>query len=142
MVASQLFLIIPFCAGVLLPQPGGEYQVTHNTTQLIDTHRLDPWHKDTIPYRRLMISRFDPIPPDTCYCNELISYMSPVTATAEDAILGTVGWPAGVLGDIEMVFCTTSPALPFPSTINGNAPPIVLFSPGLNTSRLFYSAIA
>jgi pimeloyl-ACP methyl ester carboxylesterase len=89
-----------------------------------------------------MISRFDPIPGNTCYRNQKVPYMPPITAAAEDEILAPYGWPKGVLGDLGMVFCTVSPALPFPSSIDGKAPPIVLFSPGLNTSRLFYSAIA
>jgi pimeloyl-ACP methyl ester carboxylesterase len=96
----------------------------------------------SVSYRRIMTSRFDPIPGNTCYRNQKVPYMPPITAAAEDDILAPYGWPKGVLGDIGMVFCTVSPALPFPSTLNGKTPPIVLFSPGLNTSRLFYSAIA
>ena len=130
--------IIPFCNGVLLPRPDAEFQVALNIAELVDGSRPDPWEMDTIPNRRIMISRFDPVAPNDCYRNEKVTYMPPITAAAEDEILFPYGWPKGVLSTIDMVFCTTQNSTP-PATPEA---PIVLFSPGLNTTRLYYSVVA
>lgn len=134
---SLLFgLLLPFCNGFLLPRPGGEYQVTRSTAELIDESRPDPWDLDTIPNRRIMITRFDPVRTNHCYRNEKVSYMSPLVAKAEDEILGAYEWPAGILSSADMVFCTLQESdTPLEA-------PIVLFSPGLNTTRYYYSAVA
>jgi dienelactone hydrolase len=139
MMLSKTFLLgllLPLCNGVLLPRPSGEYQVMMTTAELVDESRPDPWDKDTIPNRRIMTTRFDPVRPNSCYRNEKAPYMSPVLAKAEDEILGSYEWPSGVLSTIDMVLCYLQ---------QGDTPmeaPIVLFSPGLNTTRYYYSAVA
>lgn len=132
-----LGLLLPFCNGrTLLPRPSGEYQVTRSTAELIDESRPDPWDLDIIPNRRVMISRFDPVRPNSCYRNEKVPYMSSVVAAAEDQILGPYNWPPGFLASVDMVFCTLQESdTPLPA-------PTVLFSPGLNTTRYYYSAVA
>ncbi|KAK2756797.1 hypothetical protein FQN54_005243 [Arachnomyces sp. PD_36] len=131
-----LGLVLPLCNGVLLPRPTGEYQVTMSTAELVDESRPDPWELDTIPNRRVMISRFDPVRENHCYRNEKVSYMSPLVAETEDQILGAYEWPSGYLSTVDMVFCTLQESdTPLPA-------PVLLFSPGLNTTRFYYSAIA
>ena len=134
---SLLFgLLLPFCNGVILPRPTGKYQVTRSVSELVDESRPDPWDLDTIPNRRVMITRFDPVRPNSCYRNEKVPYMSPLVAKTEDEILGPYDWPAGVLSSVDMVFCTLQESdTPLPA-------PTVLFSPGLNTTRFYYSAVA
>jgi Platelet-activating factor acetylhydrolase, isoform II len=134
----RLFLfILPICSGTLLPRPSGPYQLALNVSQLIDTSRKDPWGMDPIKHRRLMISRFDPLPPDTCYRNEKVPYMSTTISSAEDAIFAPYGLPAGIFASLEMIFCFE------PSFRQSNETwPVVLFSPGLNTTRLLYSMLA
>ncbi|KAN0110439.1 hypothetical protein V8E51_006826 [Hyaloscypha variabilis] len=132
-----LLLLLTFCSATLLPRPSGPYQLTLNVSELVDTSRKDPWGKDPIKYRRLMVSRFDPLFPNTCYRNEKIPYMSPTISAAEDAIFAPYGLPAGIFGSLEMIFCFQ----PVFDKCNETWP-IVLFSPGLNTTRLLYSMLA
>jgi hypothetical protein len=100
-----LLLLISLCSGILLPRPSGPYQLTLNVSELIDYSRKDPWEMGPIKYRRIMISRFDPLPPNTCYRNEKVSYMSPTISSAEDAIFAPYGLPPGVFASLEMVLC-------------------------------------
>ncbi|RDL34763.1 uncharacterized protein BP5553_07891 [Venustampulla echinocandica] len=117
--------------------PTGPYQLTLNVSQLIDASRKDPWGKDTVKYRRLMISRFDPLPPNTCYRNEKVPYMSPTISAAMDGILTPFDFPAGIFGSLDMVVCFQ------PDFYKPNKTwPVVLFSPGFNATRLMYSMLA
>lgn len=122
-------LLIPFCLGVLLPKPDGHFAVSLSTSQLIDKRRHDPWEPSK--QRRLMISQFDPVP--ACDRTIKVPYMSPTIAAAEDEILVPYGWPSGVLRSVEMELC---------SSRKHSSAPTILLSPGLNTTRLYYSALA
>ncbi|RDL31974.1 uncharacterized protein BP5553_09376 [Venustampulla echinocandica] len=139
MISVVLFaLLSTVCNGVLLPRPSGQFQVSMSNSELVDKTRKDPWGLDTIDHRRIMISRFDPVPPNSCYRNEKVPYMPPVVAAAEDNILAPYGWPAGVLGSIEVVFCSPKTSPP----INTRETPVVVLSTGLNTTRFYYAAFA
>ncbi len=132
-----LLLVIQICSGTLLPKPSGPCQLTLNVSQLIETSRKDPWGMDPTTYRRLMISRFDPVPPHTCYGEEKVPYMSPAISLAEDAAFAPYGIPAGIFASLEMAFCSQ------PKSCEPNETyPVVLFSPGLDTTRLLYSMLA
>ncbi|KAH8679062.1 Alpha/Beta hydrolase protein [Tricladium varicosporioides] len=132
-----LLLLLPLCYATLLPRPTGPYQLTLNVSQLIDTSRKDPWGKDTVKYRRLMISRFDPLPLNTCYRNKKVSYMPPSVSAAMDGIFTPFGLPAGIFGSLDMVVCSQ------PDYYKPNETwPVVLFSPGFNATRLLYSILA
>lgn len=129
--------------GLLIPAPQGPYKTTHQAKELIDHSRPDPW---SISHpRRLMISRFDPIPPPECIKTCKIPYMSPLVASSEDEIYNYylegsgISWPTGVLAQLELETCCS----PKPSTARKKIEyPIVLLGTGLNTTRLFYSATA
>jgi dienelactone hydrolase len=138
MLVSLSLLFLPLSLAVLLPKPSGPYKLTLTNTQLTDPHRLDPWHLDTITNRRIMISRYDPIPASACRQSKKIPYMSPGVVAAEDEILEPYGWPVGVLGGIEMSICVSSTKTSHPN----EKLPIVIFSPGLNTTRFYYSFLA
>jgi len=125
---------VPLGQGILLPKPGGSFKVSLTHSQLIDTHRLDPWGLDTIEYRRVMVSRFDPITPKTCR-QIIVPYMTPVVAATEDEILGPYDWPLHILDKMEIAVCD-------PKKGKVKKAPTVLFSPGMNTTKSFYSALA
>ncbi|PMD21927.1 hypothetical protein NA56DRAFT_702902 [Hyaloscypha hepaticicola] len=112
-----LLLVIPLCSGTLLPRPSGPYQLTLNVSELIDTSRKDPWGMDPTTYRRLMISRFDPLPQDTCYRNEKVPYMSPTISSAEDTFFAPYGVPAGIFASLEMGFTVITLDHPFDTDI-------------------------
>lgn len=103
MLRELLLLLLPLCRALELPIPNGPYQFTLNVSELIDASRKDPWAKDTIDYRRLMISRFDPLPLNTSFCtvNAKIDYMSPNISAAMDGILTPFGIPAGMFSNLE-----------------------------------------
>ena len=128
-------------AEILLPNPGGPYQVSLNISELVDTTRQDPYNATHL--RRIMVSRWDPVPPNQCYRNEKTPYMTPKTAAAEDEILEfyiqPAQWPKGVLANFSMIQCFQPPWIIPPY---GWDPHTVIFSGGLNTTRLFYNAVA
>ncbi len=142
----KLFRVLALLSAVacgdslVFPEPDGLYQVSMSYEELVDPHRKDPWEPTT--QRRIMISRFTPIPRELCNRTCRVPYMSPTLATEEDAILtdflGSIGWPAGLLGQLEMQVCCDAPPRPGRSSCY----PKLLFGTGLNTTRLFYSATA
>lgn len=127
-------LLSTLAQAVLLPKPAGQYKVSLTNSELIDTTRPDPWNLDVIPHRRVMISRFDPISPKSCRSSVTLPYMTPKVAAEEDEILGPYEWPLNVLSKIEFAVCDPSSAVV--------KKPIVLFSPGGNTTKSYYSALA
>lgn len=131
--------------GLLIPEPPGPYKILLQTKELIDQGRPDPWNISHP--RRLMVSRFDPIPPSQCHQMCKVPYMSPFLASAEDAILESLlssaglTWPRGVLDQLELQVCCSS-LCSSNSSFKSGPYPVVLFGPGLNTTRLLYSALA
>lgn len=131
------------CRALLIPEPYGPYSVALQHSELVDDNRLDPWNSSHP--RRIMISRFDPVPRDKCkkMCTE--PYMSQFLADAEDNSWSVwmsevnLTWPRGDLGKLDLQVCCD--ARPCPDGENSKYP-IVLFGTGLNTTRLFYSAVA
>lgn len=144
-----LFGFVPAMAsaGLLIPEPSGPYKVALHTSELVDADRLDPWNSSHP--RRIAVSRFDPVPPERCYQMCTTPYMSAFIADSEDAIYGKflsgtgLIWPSGVLAQLELQFCCEQqqPSQSCPGSTDEKYP-IVLFSSGLNTTRLFYSAVA
>lgn len=130
-------------SGLLLPQPYGPYNVSLQTKELVDNSRPDPWNSSHP--RRLMVSRFDPVPPSKC-ASCTVPYMTPLVASAEDEILSffmstaNLTWPTGVLGRLELQVCCACPGTK--SDFRRGDYPIVLLGAGLNTTRMFYSVLA
>lgn len=122
-------------AKFILPQGTGPYQSTLTISELVDDSRLDPYNSSHV--RRLMVSRFDPVPKNSC---NLITtpYFTPATAAEENEILASYGYPR-IFHDFLLEVCeqtgnyTRQTTSPFP---------MALYSPGLNTTRLFGSSIA
>ena len=126
---------------LVLPPPPGPYAVTMLAEELVDRGRLDPYN--TSHPRRMMISRFAPIPRERCSSNCHVEYMPPLVAELEDAIgeafLGNLTWPPGILSKVKLELCCD----PSPAPGHGyHSFPTVLLDTGINTTRLFYAATA
>ncbi|KJZ78196.1 hypothetical protein HIM_02234 [Hirsutella minnesotensis 3608] len=134
---------VPFMAttafATVLSYPDGPYGVRWESRELVDQGRVDPFNSSHA--RRLMISRFSPIARFECeICR--VPYMPPAVARIEDEILdaymGSVGWPKGIFANLELDVCCQTQY----RHTRRHRFPTVLFGPGLNTTRLFYTATA
>ncbi|KAF2648634.1 hypothetical protein K491DRAFT_551547, partial [Lophiostoma macrostomum CBS 122681] len=105
---------------------------------LVDESQLDPYNSSHL--RRIMVSRFDPIPKDLCNLTR-VPYFPPATAALEDEILASYEFPR-ILSHFSLEICAPGKNHSYPVTGGYNEFPIVLYSPGLNTTRLFGSSIA
>jgi hypothetical protein len=127
---------------LVLPPPPGPYTATMTSEELVDTQRPDPWNASHP--RRMMISRFTPILKDKCQSSCRVEYMPPLIASLEDAIgnafLGNDSWPPGVLARVKLDLCCD--AAPKLTDAVYESLPTVFLDTGLNTTRLFYSALA
>lgn len=134
---ALLFTGVAF-GGILLPSPKGPFKIKWESQELVDESRQDPFNS-THP-RRIMISRFTPVLAPLCSQTCRVPYMPKHIARYEDAILQAflpnVGWPSGVTETLELELCCKSLA---PKPLD-NLFPKLIFSTGLNTTRLSYSA--
>ena len=125
---------------VLLPKPDGAYEVGLGTMELIDKSRLQLF-APTVQQRHFMVSSFYPVNSHTSITP--VNYMPPETAAFEDsselATTGSAGLisPNGTFEKLALQVAGKSP-----QTQHTLDFPIVLFSPGEATTRLFYSVIA
>jgi pimeloyl-ACP methyl ester carboxylesterase len=118
----------------ILPQGIGPYGTTLHTTELVDASRLDPFN--STHDRRLMISTFTPIP--LLQCNHtIVPYFPPAVAVVQNQILGEYDYPP-IFGDFGLDVCSSTPK----DRNESRKFPLALLSPGLNTTRLFYSSLA
>jgi hypothetical protein len=127
-----------FANAVPFPPPTGPYNTTLLIGELTDEARLDPFAPTEQP-RRLMISVFHPISPAECSpC--LTPDLNPITAAFEDAALASFGVQPGTFESLDLQVC--QPRVnrhPLSKTQNY---PLIVFSPALTGTRLFYNAIA
>ena len=125
---------------VLLPKPDGAYEVGLGTMELIDKSRLQLF-APTIQPRKFMVSLFYPV--HSHKSTTPVNYMPPATAAFEDgselSTTGSVGLisPNGTFESLALQVAGKSPQTQ--GTLDF---PIILFSPGEGTTRLFYSVIA
>ncbi|KAK4108032.1 hypothetical protein N656DRAFT_784560 [Canariomyces notabilis] len=130
----------------LFPAPESPYTVQWTSLELVDARRHDPFNSSHP--RRIMISRFTPIPKHHCTETCIVPYMDDFIASQEDAILqGFIGssvvWPKNILSNLSLSLCcsdrrrTSHHPSPPPQSY-----PVLLLGTGLNTTRLFYSATA
>ena len=125
---------------VLLPKPDGAFEVGLSTMELIDKSRLQLF-APSVQQRHFMVSLFYPV--HSRKSTTPSNYMPPETAAFEDGSeLSTTG-SAGLVspnGTFERLALQV--AGKSPQTQGTLDFPIVLFSPGEATTRLFYSVIA
>ncbi|OQD96244.1 hypothetical protein PENVUL_c093G05701 [Penicillium vulpinum] len=120
-------------SAVVIPSPPGQYDVFYNTAKMIEKTRVDPFDPHHGP-RSVMTSVFAPT-----NCNvdlETIDYLPPATAKYYSNLYSAYGLPNGSLQSLSFQACPEPPKghhLHFP---------VVIFSPALGTTRLFYNVIA
>lgn len=117
----------------VLPHGHGPYLSKYTAYPLVNHGRPDPYN--STHDRRLMVSRFDPISPDNCKKKIRIPYFLPKTAALENEILAAYEFPK-ILQNFVLEACTGA------KRPEKERFPVALFSPGLNTTRLFYSGLA
>jgi hypothetical protein len=84
-----------------------------------------------------MISRFDPVSRHNCINKEKIPYFLPKTAELENEILAAYEFPK-ILQDFALEVCTGATK----RKEKENKFPVAIYSPPLNTTRFFGSALA
>jgi dienelactone hydrolase len=132
-----LAVIFHDATAIPFPSPTGPYNTTLTITELTDHTRLDPFASTKQP-RRLMISVFHPISPAQCW-----PFLTPdldfITAAFEDAALAQYGVQPGTFELLELQVCQQKANPRLLSTTQNH--PLILFSPELAGTRLFYNAI-
>ncbi|KAF2119487.1 hypothetical protein BDV96DRAFT_596202 [Lophiotrema nucula] len=119
-----------------LPQGTGPFRTTLQHTELIDVSRLDPFNSSH--HRRLMISRFDPVPQWKCKPIQL-PYVPLIVAQVEDEILAEYDYPKDVWERVRLDVCDLQTG---DSCSTHGKFPIAMFSAGLNTTRHFSLSLA
>lgn len=129
-----LLCLFQLVHSVLLPGPSGPCQVQTKSSKLVDTARADPFSRQH-DARAIMVSSFAPV-----HCGEVrhTPYVPPRIAHAAGQKLGL---PNGTLNVFELA--SYAPSAPSPSSSHRNnitdESPVILFSPGLGSSRLIYA---
>ncbi|KAK3386638.1 Alpha/Beta hydrolase protein [Podospora didyma] len=161
-VAGGGIFKLPAAAAGVFPEPPTPFQVKWESLELTDVNRMDPYNA-THP-RRLMISKFSPVPRPACLGTCRVPYMSQRVASAEEDLLdlfvdyisqGKTKWPRGALAESWMQVCCKEVTKDRNNNSvyddddghgHGHVPqkklPTVLFGSGFNISRLFYSGTA
>ena len=135
--AVQLCLAGTAARQALLPKPTGIFQVNMGSMELIDESRLQPF-APTAQFRRLMVSLFYPVRSQKPTVP--VRYFPPETAAYEDSSEESVYSLLSPNGTFErLALQLANESLQVQSQLDF---PVVLFSPGEATTRLFYSAIA
>ncbi|CDM38528.1 unnamed protein product [Penicillium roqueforti FM164] len=133
LICRLLPIVAMSISAVVLPSPPGQYDVFYNTAKMIEKTRVDPFDPKN-GSRAVMTSVFAPT-----HCKidlEKINYLPPATAEYYSDLYSALGLPNGTIQSISFQACPEPPKgrhLQFP---------VVIFSPALGTTRLFYNAIA
>src|ERR1700761_4611079 len=109
---------------LILPQGHGPYRSSLTISELVDKSRRDPYNSTHL--RRVMISRFEPVPAHQCH-STLTPYFPPIVAKTEDDILGEYGYPTGVWSRLQLSVCKSSSHGQYGHNYKY---PLALFSPG------------
>ncbi|KAG5983130.1 hypothetical protein E4U43_006315 [Claviceps pusilla] len=154
--APLLMLALPALATILVPPPRGPYDVAVKVLPLTDTSRprdpyLLPPHSggggggSSPQGRQLLLSVFLPVgaPHGDAPCPRItIPYMTPRVAADYGRQAAEAGLPADLYARFEVQVCDTA-KLPRRSNCKAQTDktfPVVLFTPGLQESRLLYGA--
>lgn len=121
---------------LLLPKPHSVFEVGMGTMEMIDKSRLQLFAPNVQP-RKFMVSLFYPVKSHSPTIP--VNYMPPATAAFEDGFEASNGLdsPNGTFEKLALQLAGNSARTQISTDF-----PIVLFSPGEATTRLFYSVIA
>ena len=120
-----------------IPRPDGPYGTNFAVAALVDTSRLDPFAPKP-EYRRTVISAFYPLAEaDNCQWEVIPAYPSKSAAIFDDET-AFAGVPNGTFEAVRLEVCNPT----HPSQCSTEQWPLILFSPGLGLSRLWYSGLA
>lgn len=136
---------LSFVRAVILPQPGGPFLVGLTISELIDSSRQDPFDP-AHGQRALMVSIFHPIHHSSKSQTYLASYLPPATAAFEEAAFTAYGIPNGTLSSLKLQLSSPYSSSQYSYSYSHRSRslhhPVVIFSPALGTSRLFYNFLA
>jgi pimeloyl-ACP methyl ester carboxylesterase len=137
-----LYLLCFMAASVssfAFPKPLGPYDIYRKTTKLIDISRTDPFSPNE-EYRAVLTTLFTPTICPTPLKPR--SYIPAATAKFYTDLFTTYGLtiPDGALTSLQLQTCPDPPG-PHLRT-QPRKFPIIIFSPGLGTTRLFYTILA
>lgn len=88
-----------------------------------------------------MSTIFMPVPQHQCVQTHT-PFLDPITARFQDKKFGAYGLPPGLFGSLKLQSCSTSIPKSHLSKSQPGPFPLIIFSPALGTTRLFYSNIA
>lgn len=142
---GSICLLLSVTRAVLVPGPTGPYAVAMKELPLTDTSRhdpLDPTGKSKS--RRLLVSLYLPVDKSRRSCPAVtVPYMTPPVAASYGQQATQVGLPDTLYQPFQMEFCDLKKLSPCGQASNKNKKyPLILFEPGLEESRLIYSAMA
>ncbi|KAL7953408.1 Alpha/Beta hydrolase protein [Trichoderma compactum] len=142
---APICLLLSVSGAVLVPGPTGPYAVAMKELPLTDTSRhdpLDPTGKSKS--RRLLVSLYLPVDKSRRSCPVVtVPYMTPPVAASYGQQATQVGLPDTLYQPFQMEFCDLKKLSPCGQASNKNKKyPLILFEPGLEESRLIYSAMA
>ncbi|KAJ4329291.1 hypothetical protein N0V84_000186 [Fusarium piperis] len=131
---APLFLFFNIVQAIVVAGPSGPWSVSHQVVELTDESRWDPYAPENGQHkRRILTSLFLPTQKDLKTCHvEKIDYMLPNTRGRAAKALGL---PNTTFEGLELEFCKASSGAREPL-------PIVIFSPGFSSIRLFSSVQA
>ncbi|KAE8143463.1 Alpha/Beta hydrolase protein [Aspergillus pseudotamarii] len=122
-------------AGTHLPGPSGPCRVQTTHAKLLDSSRVDPF-SPTHDKRAIMATSYVPV---NCGHTKFESYLTPHTEAVTDQLFRSYGIPNGttIKGlQVESGFDSNADTSP-----NDRKHSVIVFSPGLTGSRLYYSLI-
>lgn len=122
---------------ILLPKSKGPYAVAQSQHKLVDANRIDRYDPEG-GLRNVMISLFHPVPKESCEETCTIPSFNPKTAEVTNTFATTgFGVPENEIERFQIELCCQ----PCDSAVgNATSFPLILFSPGLQSSRQLYNA--
>ncbi|CAI6331523.1 unnamed protein product [Periconia digitata] len=129
----MLVLLDKATAQIQIPPSNGSYSILYSTAKLTDKTRIDPFDPNH-GNRSIMVSLSYPIPKDACTQHCSIPYMPASTASFFDQLFGM---PNGTASSFLLETCCETNQ---DYTPNPQETPFVIFSPGLQSSRLAHNA--
>jgi hypothetical protein len=141
LLALSWLALLGLARAQVLPAPKGRFTSQWTNHELIDESRQDPFNETSV--RRIMISKFAPVPKEKCVKTCTVPYMPPEIAAIEDDIVveylaarNLTGWPPNVFAGLEVEVCCKK------AKDCKEKYPTILLGTGLNTTRLFFTATA